>query len=49
MLRTQRELPHVVLSLRVPTPQFNHMDFLYAENAREMVYDPLLRVMGDYS
>ncbi|XP_042894189.1 lipase 3-like [Penaeus japonicus] len=40
--RTALELPNATLFQRVPPRDFSHTDFLWAENARQFVYDPLM-------
>ena len=43
------ELPHVVLDYEVPYEKFNHLDFLYAMNAKSVVYDKLLQQLLEAS
>ncbi|KAK8398846.1 hypothetical protein O3P69_004144 [Scylla paramamosain] len=39
---TASELPWVAHNYRVPLADFNHLDFMWAENAAELVYKPVL-------
>lgn len=43
--RLARELPTAIGKYRVPLPQFNHLDFVFAINAKELVYDRVLNIM----
>ena len=47
--RVKSELPHVVLDYEVPYEKFNHLDFLYAMNAKSVVYDKLLQQLLEAS
>lgn len=46
--QTAAELPNVTLYQRVPPRDFTHTDFLWAENARLFVYDPLMNFFESY-
>ncbi|XP_042890933.1 lipase 3-like isoform X1 [Penaeus japonicus] len=39
------ELPRVALNYRIPLRGFNHLDFLWSENARRLVYLPLMKFL----
>lgn len=43
-----RELGNVVGGFLTADPNFNHFDFLWAINARELVYNQVLEVMRRY-
>ncbi|KAA0201717.1 hypothetical protein HAZT_HAZT008874 [Hyalella azteca] len=46
--RTARRLPNVVLNYKVPHSTFNHVDFLFADIARQLVYDPILKLLESH-
>ncbi|XP_037777859.1 gastric triacylglycerol lipase-like [Penaeus monodon] len=46
--QTASELPNVTLYQRVPPRDFSHTDFLWAENARLFVYNPLMEFLDSY-
>ncbi|KAF2359430.1 Alpha/Beta hydrolase fold [Trinorchestia longiramus] len=46
--KTVRRLPNVILNYKVPHPTFNHVDFLFADVARELVYDPIVKLFASY-
>lgn len=46
--RIASELPNLVGLFRVQDDPFNHNDFLWGYNARDLVYDPLLKIMEKY-
>ncbi|KAG7173669.1 Lipase 3-like 3 [Homarus americanus] len=48
VLRTASELPSLALLHRVPLKDFNHLDFLWSENAHYLVYHPLIRFFNDF-
>ena len=41
-------LPNLVDSRKVAVDDFNHMDFLFGENARVLVYDDILKFFSKY-
>ncbi|ROT79544.1 triacylglycerol lipase [Penaeus vannamei] len=43
--RIAKELPNVTLNYKVPVRRFNHLDFLWSENARRLVYIPLMKFL----
>lgn len=45
--RLSKEIKSVVGKFRVPMADFNHLDFVFAINATELIYDRLLNIM-DY-
>lgn len=46
--QTVAELPQVVLDYRVPLSDFNHADFVLAENAAHLVYRQVLQLLDRY-
>ncbi|XP_037777860.1 gastric triacylglycerol lipase-like [Penaeus monodon] len=40
-----KELPRVMLNYKVPLRGFNHLDFLWSEDARRLVYIPLMKFL----
>ncbi|XP_047740223.1 lipase 3 [Hyalella azteca] len=46
--RLATELPNVILNYRVPFDMFNHLDFVWAINADELVYNEVLNVLSQY-
>ncbi|XP_050719392.1 lipase lipl-4-like [Eriocheir sinensis] len=42
---TASELPWVAYNYKVPLKDFNHLDFMWAENAAELVYKPVLEYL----
>lgn len=44
-----RRLPRVVSSRRVAHPGFNHLDFLWAKDANVLVYEDVVRLVGEFS
>lgn len=46
--RLYRRLPNVIAYREVPYPQFNHIDFVWATNARELVYNDVLKIMKSF-
>ncbi|MPC92675.1 hypothetical protein E2C01_087779 [Portunus trituberculatus] len=44
---TASELPWVAHNYRVPLSDFNHLDFMWAENAAELVYKPVLAFLRE--
>ena len=47
-MRTVASLGNVVLNYRVPHKSFNHVDFLFADLAKELVYDRILELLREY-
>lgn len=45
MALTASELPWVAYNYRIPLKDFNHLDFMWAENAAELVYKPVLEYL----
>jgi len=46
VLKTITELPNLSTVYEVPYAKFNHLDFMYAMNARYVVYEELLRQLA---
>lgn len=44
-----QKLPNVVGKYQVPFPKFNHLDFIYALQARQLVYENVLTVLKNTS
>ena len=42
------ELPSAVGIYRVPLAKFNHLDFVFAINATELIYNRLLNIMAQF-
>lgn len=36
-----KSLPNIILKYLVPVEDFNHLDYLLAYNAKQMIHDPL--------
>ncbi|RZF49223.1 hypothetical protein LSTR_LSTR010953 [Laodelphax striatellus] len=43
------KLPNLVRNFTVANDKFNHMDFLWAKNAKQLVYDDMLKLMKLYT
>lgn len=43
-----KKLPNVVGVFRIPYPDFNHIDFMWATDSRKLLYDELIRLMNKY-
>ncbi|XP_075230311.1 lipase 1-like [Lycorma delicatula] len=41
-------LPNLIRNYTIPSDKFNHMDFLWAKNAKELVYDDMMSIMKNY-
>lgn len=46
--RMAQQLPNLVLDYLVPLADFNHNDFLWAENANRLVYDRILNLFRKF-
>ncbi|KPI94007.1 Lipase 3, partial [Papilio xuthus] len=46
--RLMLELPVVVGKYRVPMKTFNHLDFVFANDANKLIYDRLLNIMSQF-
>lgn len=46
--RLMIELPVVVGRYRVPMKKFNHLDFVFANDANKLVYERLLNIMSQF-
>ncbi|KAI4463814.1 lysosomal acid lipase-related [Holotrichia oblita] len=46
--RLESELPNVVLSYEVPDPQFTHLDFVFANDVKKLLYNRLLILLQNY-
>ncbi|XP_069960382.1 lipase 3-like isoform X2 [Cherax quadricarinatus] len=49
MQLTLSKLPRLVLNRKVPLPDYNHLDFLFAENAADLVYRHVVQLFQDFS
>ncbi|KAK2585097.1 hypothetical protein KPH14_008609 [Odynerus spinipes] len=45
VLRLAKELRNVVDMYRIPYPKFNHLDFLWAKHAPELIYNRMLQTL----
>ncbi|KAG0704765.1 Lipase 3 [Chionoecetes opilio] len=46
--RLETVLPNVVLSKQVKSSRFSHLDFVWASDAKDLVYRDVLKVLDDY-
>lgn len=46
--RLMLELPVVVGKYLVPMKSFNHLDFVFANDANKLIYDRLLKIMSQF-
>lgn len=44
-----KRLQNVVTFEAVPYDSFNHLDFLWAINAKELLFDRIIQIMSNYS
>lgn len=42
------KLPNLIANMEVVNPLYNHMDFIWAEDAKAQVYDRILEVIKKY-
>ena len=42
------QVPNKILNYKVPFPEFNHLDYLWAIDADKYVYDKLVSEMENY-
>ncbi|XP_075234694.1 lipase 1-like [Lycorma delicatula] len=47
--RIARELPNVVMKFLIPYNNFNHIDYLWGEDSKKMVYDHLINLLYKFS
>lgn len=43
-----KELKSVVGKYRVPLHNFNHLDFVFANDAKKLIYDRIIRIMAQF-
>lgn len=48
MDRFAQELPHVVIKYRIKYKKFNHLDFLWANDVKTLLYDETMNHMSHY-
>lgn len=46
--RLSKEIKSVFGKFRVPLAKFNHLDFVFAIDAKELIYDRLLSIMAQF-
>lgn len=46
--KLSKEIKSVVGKFRVPCTEFNHLDFVFAINATELIYNRLLNIMEQF-
>lgn len=46
--RLSKQIKSVVGSFRVPLLKFNHLDFVFAINATELIYNRILKIMYQF-
>ncbi|XP_022116482.2 lipase 3 [Pieris rapae] len=46
--RLFKELKSVVGKYRVPLDNFNHLDFVFANDAKKLIYDRIIRIMAQF-
>lgn len=49
VMESKKRIPNLIGAFRVPFELFNHMDFLYGTNARELVYSKVAKIIQQYS
>ncbi|XP_075229761.1 uncharacterized protein LOC142329238 [Lycorma delicatula] len=49
VIKLENSLPNLVMSYEVPDPKFNHGDFIFGNNAVELVYDKILQLIKSYN
>lgn len=43
-----REIKSVIGKFRVPHPKFNHLDFIFAIDAKTLIYDRMIKIMSRF-
>lgn len=43
--KLSKEMPSVIGKFKVPYKKFNHLDFVFAINAKELIYDRVMNIM----
>ncbi|XP_023955273.2 lipase 3-like [Bicyclus anynana] len=43
-----REIKSVIGKFRVPHPKFNHLDFIFAIDAKQLIYDRIIKIMSRF-
>lgn len=47
--RLKSRLPNVIEFNQVPHPRFNHLDFILAQNIRQLLYDHVIELVNSFS
>lgn len=48
VFKLSKEIKSVIGQFRVPLEKFNHLDFVFAINAKELIYNRLLKIMTNF-
>lgn len=43
--KLQKQLPNVKHAYIVPMPKFNHLDFIFANDVKKLLYDEVIKIM----
>lgn len=43
----EQKLPHLEATHKIPNPIFSHLDFLWATDARSLVYEKVFNILED--
>ncbi|XP_075230220.1 lipase 3-like [Lycorma delicatula] len=48
VIKLEKTLPNLIMNYEVPDPKFSHTDFIFGNNAVELVYDKILELIKSY-